>query len=184
MRLVLAVVVLAGVTSAQAPSPRERAVSAASGLAEILKQLLAEELKKGGFEGAVAACSESAQAVTEEYAREIGLEMRRVSLQYRNRKDQPDEWESARLRAWASATTPPKEVFETVTENGKPFLRYLKPIVIQPMCLSCHGAPQQIPPAVQAVLNERYPRDKATGYKTGDLRGAFSVSLPIVESGR
>jgi hypothetical protein len=182
MKTTAAVLLIAGVVWAQEPTPRERVAAAAGGLGEVLKQLLAEELKKGGFDGAAKSCSESAQTVTEEYAKEKGMEIRRVSLKYRNRKDQPDEWESARLREWADAGGPPKEVFATVTENGRQYLRYLKPITMQAMCLSCHGAPAQIPAGVSALLKERYPRDKATGYKAGDLRGAFSVTLAVDRS--
>ena len=184
MRAIWAVLLIAGAAWAQEPTPRERAAAAAAGLGEVLKQLLAEELKKGGFEAAVRSCSENAQVVTEEYAREKGMEIRRVSLKYRNRKDQPDEWEAAKLREWAAASVPPKELAETVTENGKRYLRYLKPIQTQAMCLSCHGGPGQIGAEVSALLSERYPRDKATGYKAGELRGAFSVTLAIPESVR
>src|SRR5512145_2963595 len=128
MKTIAAIFLIAGVAWAQEPTPQERVAAAAAGLGEVLKQLLSEELKRGGFEGAVKSCSESAQTVTEEYAKEKGMEIRRVSLKYRNRKDQPDEWESARLREWAAAGGVLTEVFETVTENGKPYLRYLKPI--------------------------------------------------------
>lgn len=183
MRAFTAIVIIATAVWAQELTPRDRAAAAAAGLGEVLKQLLSEELKKGGFEAAVKSCSESAQIVTEEFAREKGMEIRRVSLKYRNRKDQPDEWEAAKLREWALAGGTPKEAVETVIENGKRYLRYLKPIIIQPMCLSCHGAPGQIPGEVSALLSERYPRDKATGYKAGELRGAFSVTLPAGESG-
>ena len=51
-------------------------------------------------------------------ALEKGMEIRRVSLKYRNRKDQPDEWEAAKLREWAAASVPAKEVAETVTESS------------------------------------------------------------------
>jgi Protein of unknown function (DUF3365) len=182
MKTVAAILLIAGAAWAQEPTPRERVAAAAAGLGEVLKQLLSEELKRGGFEGAAKSCSESAQTVTEEFAKEKGMEIRRVSLKYRNRKDQPDEWESVRLREWAASGGPPKEVFETVTENGRQYLRYLKPITIQAMCLSCHGASDQIPAEVSVLLNERYPRDKATGYKVGELRGAYSATLAIGES--
>jgi len=177
MKRIAAMVLIAGAVWAQEPSPRERAAAAAAGLGEVLKQLLSEELKKGGFEAAARSCSQNAQVVTEEFAREKGMEIRRVSLKYRNRRDQPDEWESARLREWASAGAAPKEIVETVTENGKRYLRYLKPITMQALCLSCHGTPDQIPAGVSTLLEEYYPRDRGKGYKTGDLRGAFSVTL-------
>jgi len=44
-------------------------------------------------------------------------------------------------------------------------------------CLKCHG--EQLDPAVQARIKELYPDDKATGYKTGDLRGAVTIRQPL-----
>ena len=42
-------------------------------------------------------------------------------------------------------------------------------------CVACHGDRDTLDPAIQAILNEQYPHDRATGYSPGDLRGAFSV---------
>ncbi|MEJ5367021.1 MAG: DUF3365 domain-containing protein [Bryobacteraceae bacterium] len=169
-------------SAAQAPDARERASQAAAGLGRVLMELLGEELKRGGYAGAVRACSELAQNVTEEFGRERGLEIRRVSLRARNPKDQPDEWEAAKLTEWEKAYkpgTPPEEVFEVVEEGGRRYARYLKPIVVQAMCLGCHGGRESMAEEVRQVLDERYPRDRATGYKAGDLRGAFSVTLRL-----
>ena len=59
-------------------------------------------------------------------------------------------------------------------------LLYTKPIVLNDqMCLRCHGTPlQDIGAADWAMLQAAYPQDKATGYKTGDLRGMWVVKLP------
>jgi hypothetical protein len=61
---------------------------------------------------------------------------------------------------------------------GKEF-RYMKalPVPADMPCLKCHG--EQLDPAVQARLKELYPGDKATGYKTGDLRGAVTIRQPL-----
>jgi hypothetical protein len=59
-------------------------------------------------------------------------------------------------------------------------LRYLKPVVANAMCLTCHGEKAKIPPAVQAVLAREYPDDHATGFSVGDVRGAVSVRIPLV----
>jgi hypothetical protein len=167
----------------QEPAPRERAAQAVNELGQILKQLLSEELKRGGPAAAVAACAESAQTVTTEFAKERGVDLRRVSLKYRNPKDQPDEWEAAKLREWeklsASGGKLPEEFVQEVTENNRRYLRYLKPILVQPMCLACHGEGEQISPEVREVLAGSYPRDRATGYRTGSLRGAFTAILPV-----
>lgn len=172
---------LAG-SAAQAPDARERASQAAAGLGRVLMELLGEELKQGGYAGAARACSELAQEVTAEFGRERGLEIRRVSLRARNPKDQPDEWEAAKLREWEKTYkpgTPPDEVYEVVEEDGRRYARYLKPIVVQAMCLGCHGGRESMAEEVRQVLNDRYPRDRATGYKAGDLRGAFSVTVRL-----
>lgn len=170
------------VLAAQAPDARQRAAEAAAGLGRVLMELLGQEMARGGYEGAARACSEAAQTVTEEFAREQGLEIRRVSLRARNPKDHPDEWEAAKLKAWEKEYKPgkpPAEVFEIVEEDGRRLGRYLKPIVVQPMCLGCHGPKEKISEEVRQVLEERYPRDHATGYSAGDLRGAFSVTVRL-----
>ncbi|MGJ5818313.1 Tll0287-like domain-containing protein [Paludibaculum fermentans] len=182
MKALAAFLLLAVAVWAQEPTPRQRATSAINDLGRVLQQLLGEEMKQGGYAGAVKSCAENAQLVTEEFSRERGLELRRVSLKYRNLKDQPDEWETLNLKAWAKqmeAGQVAAPVEETVTENGRRFLRVMKPIAMQAVCLGCHGPASQITPEVKAALDAHYPRDKATGYKTGELRGAFSVLVAL-----
>ena len=179
MRRKLAPVALLSLLAAGQPAERERAAAAARELGQVLMQLLEAELQRGGYAGAVRACSESAQTATGEFARERGLEIRRVSLKARNRRDLADEWEAARLKEWEAAGKPPAEFFTVVEEGGRRYARYLKPIVIQPMCLGCHGERDKLAPEVREVLDRRYPGDRATGYKAGDLRGAFTVTIPL-----
>ncbi|MBN9662170.1 MAG: DUF3365 domain-containing protein [Acidobacteria bacterium] len=182
MKARASVLLLAVAVWSQEPTPRQRATSAITDLGRVLQQLLSEEMKQGGYAGAVKSCAENAQVATEEFSRERGLEIRRVSLKYRNPKDAPDEWETQHLKAWArqaEAGEAAAPVEETVTENGRRFLRVLKPITLQAVCLGCHGPANQIGADVREALNAHYPRDKATGYKVGELRGAFSAVVPL-----
>ncbi|MCW5963407.1 MAG: DUF3365 domain-containing protein [Bryobacterales bacterium] len=148
-----------------------------------LQKLLGEELAKGGFAGAVKVCSERAQTVSGEFNAAVGASARRVSLRFRNPNGEPDPYEAAMLRRWQQLQGRkelPEESAEVVRErDGARHLRYMKPIVIQAMCLNCHGSPEQLPPEVKAVLGARYPRDLATGYAEGNLRGAVSVRIPL-----
>jgi len=41
----------------------------------------------------------------------------------------------------------------------------------------CHG--EKTDPAVGAKLKTLYPQDQATGYKQGDVRGAFTITQPM-----
>jgi hypothetical protein len=199
----------AAVLVAAPPDPSAQARSAVAGLAEKLKTLLGEELAKGGFEGAVHACSTSAQKVTRDFAAQAGVDIRRVTLKHRNPANAPDAWERAqlaRMEADLRAGKPlPAEVWEVVDEppvaaNTKSlsnrerrepgsanrdaqaatrYHRLMKPILIQGMCISCHGSAAQIPDPVKKQIAKSYHQDLATGYKAGELRGAFSVKIPV-----
>ena len=50
---------------------------------------------------------------------------------------------------------------------------YVEPIMMQPLCLTCHG--QELQPDVAAKLAQLYPEDQATGFADGDFRGVFWV---------
>lgn len=69
----------------------------------------------------------------------------------------------------------------TETEmDGKPGVRYFRRIVVEEACLACHGEKESRP----EFIKEKYPEDKAYGFKAGDLRGIYSVFIPEqVQSG-
>ena len=50
------------------------------------------------------------------------------------------------------------------------------------LCVTCHG--ESLAPDVQERLAERYPTDRATGYRVGDLRGVFWAELPPARHAR
>jgi len=58
-------------------------------------------------------------------------------------------------------------------DNGQ--LAALLPIKLQATCLMCHGPKKQIAADVLAAISERYPKDQATGFQEGELRGWFWV---------
>ncbi|MBI1987007.1 MAG: DUF3365 domain-containing protein [Nitrospinae bacterium] len=77
---------------------------------------------------------------------------------------------------------PQTEHGEVVVEEGKRYLRYLKPIVIaSPLCLTCHGSPEELGPGVKAQLQALYPHNQATGYRLEELRGSISIKIRLEE---
>lgn len=141
-----------------------------------------EELQRGGFAGAISACASRAQELTRAYAERTGLDVRRVSRKARNTQNVPDTHETAVLEEWELAARRGETLRESAvvrTENGARVLRYMKPIVVESMCLSCHGSKAQINGKVRAGIQRHYPNDPATGYREGELRGAFTVRLPL-----
>ena len=161
------------------PALRE-ARQMADQLAEKIRGILFQELEKGSFPGAVRACSEIAQDVTRQFNTQPGHFARRVSLKNRNPLNVPDGYERKKLEEFDRLQAEkklPKEIYEVLKEGKGETLRYLKPLVALPLCITCHGPLEKIPDPVKAVLKEKYPDDKATGYQAGDVRGAISVKI-------
>jgi len=153
----------------------ERARRAAGAMTGELSGRLMKELQDGGPSRAVAVCSEAAPEIARRHSVD-GLTVRRVSLRTRNGANAPDAWEREQLDRMAELRDGGGEPKETVaTVDGR--LRLLRPIFVGKTCLTCHGDPAAIDPSVRSVLASRYPDDRATGYREGDLRGAVSVTI-------
>jgi hypothetical protein len=153
-----------------------------TGLTDRVRELLLKELEKGGYEGAISVCANVAQDITRQFNEKSGHYARRVSLGYRNPNDSPDEYERQKLESFDRLNREKKlesEYYEVVSEQGREYLRYLKPVIAGKMCLNCHGQPDEIPIGVQRIIQETYPNDRATGYHEGDVRGAVSVKIAL-----
>ncbi|MCG6925161.1 MAG: DUF3365 domain-containing protein [Acidobacteria bacterium] len=185
------VVVLAGAGAGQAGEPADPRVEsavaearvAAGELAAQLKKLLQEELAAGGFDGAIAVCAEIAQQRTADYRETFKNDIRRVTLRRRNPENEPDDYERAVLESFDRLPIEARakaEHWEVVTEDGQESLRYLKPLVTGALCLTCHGDPATMAPAVTQALGQHYPDDRATGFHVGDVRGAITIRIPLV----
>ena len=71
------------------------------------------------------------------------------------------------------------EYSETTDEPLGRYFRYMKALPVQPLCLSCHGAAENIPDQVKAKLAIEYPHDRATGYGLDQIRDAVTIKKPV-----
>lgn len=162
-------------------------VQARNVAAEIPPKLLAvlqEEMAKGGPEGAMAVCRDKAPQMAQAASEKTGWHIRRVSVQNRNPRAVPDAWEQAALqefdrRKTAGEAPATLEKGELVTEGNVRTYRYIKALPTQPLCVSCHGNPDNFSATFKAKLHELYPHDKATGYAPGDIRGAITLKRAL-----
>ena len=150
-----------------------------------LKSVLIKEIQQGSVLSAVAVCSDTAQLLTNEFGLKRGVFVRRVSFNNRNGNNFPDEYEKQILNKFrvmqnGGKLTETSENIEVIIEDGSKYLRYLKPIFIQAECLNCHGSETDMQKETRELIAEKYPNDKAKGYKLGDLRGAVSV-IKVIE---
>jgi diguanylate cyclase (GGDEF)-like protein len=70
--------------------------------------------------------------------------------------NEPDAWEGAALTLLETGTT--HEVSGLETMRGVPYLRFIRPLMVEESCLSCHAY---------------------QGYEMGQIRGGISVSVPM-----
>lgn len=156
----------------------EDAKNAVKTLGGTLKGELQAAMRSGGPVQALSACNTKAPEIAKMIAEEQHVQVARVSLRNRNPASAPNEWQAAVLKDFEQrkAKGEPVESLvysEEVKQAGTHEFRFMKAIPTEPLCLTCHGT--EISPAITTKLTELYPQDKATGFKEGDLRGAFVV---------
>lgn len=145
---------------------------------------LRQAMGQGGPVGAISVCKDKAPRIAATVSAETGTTVRRVTTRARNPASRPDAWEAAVLQDFearlAQGATPDSLVRqEVVQDSGGRSLRYMKGLVVQEICMTCHGTEDTIPAEVRAKLAAEYPGDQATGYRPGMLRGAVSVRRPL-----
>jgi len=143
-----------------------------------LKNTLKTGLKSGGPVKAIESCHLKAPDIASDMPESSEWSIRRTSMKTRGLDNAPDKWEMKVLKHFKEQKNTKKnfEYYEIVkNKEGKSVFRYMKPIFIKKVCLKCHG--EHIKPKVASQLASLYPFDQATGYKKGDLRGAFTLSL-------
>lgn len=120
--------------------------------------------------------------VSKDFSTLGGIHIKQTSLKVRNLFNTPDEWERMVLEKFENPGYPKGKPFvEMVTVNEKTVYRYVKPVYITPVCLQCHGEKESISKDIRTFLDAHYPKDVATGYKDGDIRGGISIKIPVAE---
>ncbi|MBM4201831.1 MAG: DUF3365 domain-containing protein [Gammaproteobacteria bacterium] len=170
---------LAGEESAR-PSPDSApaaAAAAAQALGAALKAELEAAVHNGGPVAALGVCQLKAPDIAARISAESGLRVSRTSLRPRNPDNAPNAWQTEVLRTFEArkaAGEDPAYLSYSAVVDGE--FRFMKAIPTAPVCLTCHG--ERLAPEVTARLAELYPQDQATGFRLGDLRGAFVIVKP------
>lgn len=124
-----------------------------------LKGSLEGAMADGDVSKAIEFCKNAAPSITNQF------EVRRLSEKYRNPLNAPTEEELLVLRAL-------KDKPISVVDGN--LIHVYRPIYIkQDVCLKCHG---DLNGPIRDKIKSLYPEDRATGYKLGDLRGAWKVT--------
>lgn len=163
--------------AAPAVDPEQAALAQADAAIDALrtrlKARLIEVMGSQGPAAAVQVCAEEAGRIAEEVGATHGATVGRASLRMRNTSRPIPAWVSTWLQVQGERPADgTRGLRESDREPHAGHARVLAPLTVEAPCLTCHGPQETIPPAVRAILEQRYPDDEATGYALGDLRGA------------
>ncbi len=117
----------------------------------------------------------SVMAVARERAEDLGYKFKLPNINPRNANNEPDDYEKNFL-----SRINPQDPPETWTiDNQTQQLRYFKKIPVTQGCLKCHGDPA----TSQEIWGNSDGLDNTGGrmenWKTGEIRGAFEVMMPM-----
>ena len=139
-------------------------------LAKQLMTKLREGIAAGGPAAGIEACSIEAPAIAKSVSAEHGVRIGRTSYKLRN----PDN----AAQEWIEAVVADRSASPRYFDGPDGALGVALPIVMAEGCSKCHGPTDGIPKEVKDALAQAYPRDMATGFEVGDVRGWFWVEVP------
>jgi len=136
-----------------------------------LKQALLAGLEKGP-ENAITVCKEQAPGIASALSTD-GVKVGRTSHLLRNPENSSPDWVAPVLQAYLDEGT---DRAPTVVPLADGRVGYVEPIMIKPLCLTCHG--EALAPGLASRIKEDYPHDEAIGFEVGDLRGVYWAEFP------
>lgn len=146
--------------------------------AQSLQKALKGAIDSVGIIGAIDYCNLHALEITHQASEQEKHKIKRTALKLRNPNNKAGVRDKMVLKLFDKASGRGEAIGATLDlhENGEVF--YYEPIMMQPLCLNCHGAPgKQINEATFNAIKAKYPKDKAMGYKEGDFRGLWVVKV-------
>jgi hypothetical protein len=179
--LLYGALILAG-CAARGPTADEARTTGEKVSGALAARLMAALQQKMAAEGAVAAigfCKLEALPLTAEVAREHPevKGVRRIGVRTRNPANAGDALDrevlSRLAEGWKAGAVPAP----VVVSDGTHRPRYYRPLPTAGTCLACHGPTESIAPPVAEALRRLYPKDEATGFRAGELRGAIVVEF-------
>ena len=170
-RALFAVIAFAAITTHAQDTERARGAELLAPFKKDLKQALKSGLAEGPA-AAIQVCRVKAPGIADALSVE-GVRMGRSSHKLRNPDNKAPDWVSPIMQAYLHE---PSSREPRVVELPGDRWGYVEPIMVQPLCLTCHGS--ALAPDIAAQISDLYPEDRAVGFEAGELRGVFWLEFP------
>ena len=189
--LALAVMTAATLASAAAAGDEiaraalDEARKASGELVGNVRSELLKAVEASGPLRAMIVCKYTVPEIASAVSRKYGARVTRVSLTPRNPSlGWGDAWEQKVLMDFDDKVAKGEkaealEHAEITTEPSGKFLRYMKALPMQQVCMHCHGPVEQISDPIRSQLAHDYPHDRALGLVVGKVRGAVTFKKPL-----
>lgn len=156
----------------------DRGNSVSQKLASALMTNLSAQIRQDGIAEAINFCSVAAIPLTDSISDQEGVKVSRVSHLNRNPNNAANEQEMEIIEKYLAHIEAAEPIDPVVIAEEQQYIYYSPILISMPTCLKCHGVQgEDIPAEVSQELQQRYPNDKATGFKMGELRGLFKVAF-------
>jgi hypothetical protein len=141
---------------------------------------LAGQISEGGVAKALPFCHEKAGPLAKKMSEKHGVSLSRISHRPRNPAQMVDDNELAMSQAAMRDLADGKPAMPHVKTGTDAVTVYLPILFPGGICSQCHGEPgTEIKEKDLALIRGLYPKDQATGFKAGDLRGFWKIVWPL-----
>jgi hypothetical protein len=132
-------------------------------------------MDEAGPVGALRSCHLDASAAAYRAAREQNIAAGLTSARLRTPTNRPRAWAEPVVAQYTGRAATGVDGF--VVDLGDR-VGLLRPLVQRPICSPCHGTEDQLDARVRSELRDRYPSDRAVGFRAGEIRGWLWVEVP------
>ncbi len=161
------------------PAVREKGMEISKKAFGTLSGNLQQAVSEGGVSYALKFCNVEAIPLTDSLSEQSGIEIRRASHRPRNPANEADSLEMETIKKYLAKIENNEDPAPITYRYKKSFIYHAPIRINNGLCLSCHGQPgSDITEENLSVINELYPKDRATGFNMGDLRGIWSIRFP------
>lgn len=149
----------------------------ASAVFGTLSAEVSKSMQAAGVAATIAYCNVQAYPITDSLAAIHQAKIKRTSHKVRNLQNAPDSLETVILGQYLRLQQQGLEMPPRVVQEGEK-VHFFAPILLAQPCLACHGiVGETLDENDLAVIQQHYPKDKATGFAAGELRGIWSIQF-------